>query len=100
MLDAAKIEGATRLQTFTRVLVPMSIKHLAAGGVLAFARAMGEFGATLMVFGWRPGRMTLPLEVYAAYIDARMNEAWMPVALLTGASVIIVAVYHRLLREE
>jgi molybdate transport system permease protein len=100
MLDAAKIEGATRVQTFARVLVPMSIKHLAAGGVLAFARAMGEFGATMMVLGWRPGKTTLPIQVYAAYIEARMGEAWMPVALLTGASVVIVVAYHRLLRED
>jgi molybdate transport system permease protein len=99
MLDAAHIEGATRLQMFFRVLIPLSAKHIAAGGVLGFARALGEFGATLMVLGWRPGKTTLPIQVYAAYVDGRLSDAWLPVGLLTAASVAIVLVYHRLVRE-
>lgn len=99
LLDAARSEGASRFQLFFRVLVPLARKHIAAGAVLAFARAIGEFGATLMVFGWRPGKTTLPIQVYAAWQNGTLDDAWPPVGLLTGASVVIVLVYHRLLRE-
>ena len=99
MLDAARIEGASRWQTFTRVLIPLSRKHIAAGGVLGFARALGEFGATIMVLGIRPGKATLSIQVYMAYQDGPLSNAWLAVVLLTAVSAVIVVIYHRLLRE-
>jgi molybdate transport system permease protein len=100
MLDAARIHGASRLQLFWHVLLPMARRNIAAGAVLAFARALGEFGATIMVLGWRPGKTTLPIEIYSAYIDGRLRDAWAPVAILIVTSSVIAMLYHRLLRED
>lgn len=64
---AARIMGAGEWEIFFRVTVPLAYRGVLAGVMLAFARAMGEFGATLMVAGNLPGRtQTLSLAVYSA----------------------------------
>jgi molybdate transport system permease protein len=64
---AARTLGASELRVFFRVTVPLAWRGILAGTMLAFARAMGEFGATLMVAGNIPGRtQTLSLAVYDA----------------------------------
>ena len=63
--QAARNLGATRVETFRRVTLPLAFRGVIAGGVLAFARALGEFGATIMIAGNIPGRTrTIPLFVY------------------------------------
>ncbi len=65
--DAAATLGATRWYTFRRVTLPMVAPGLAAGAVLCWARALGEFGATITFAGNFPGTTrTMPLEVYIA----------------------------------
>ena len=65
--EAAVTLGATRLATFTRVTLPLAGPGIASGAVLAWARALGEFGATITFAGNAPGvTQTLPLKVYAA----------------------------------
>src|SRR4051794_24112418 len=51
MEDNARVMGANRLQVFWHVSLPLALRGLASGLMLGFARALGEFGATLMVFG-------------------------------------------------
>jgi molybdate transport system permease protein len=63
--DSARIHGADGWQVFRYITLPMAARGLVAGGVLAFARALGEFGATVMVAGFIPGRtVTLALGIY------------------------------------
>jgi molybdate transport system permease protein len=63
--DAAATLGASPWRVFTRVTLPLVVGSVAAGGVLAFARALGEFGATITFAGNISGRtQTLPLNVY------------------------------------
>jgi molybdate transport system permease protein len=65
--DAAATLGASRWLVFRRVTLPMIAPGLAAGSVLCFARALGEFGATITFAGSYPGRtQTTPIAVYAA----------------------------------
>ncbi|MEX0775392.1 MAG: molybdate ABC transporter permease subunit [Phycisphaeraceae bacterium] len=72
--QAAATEGATPLRIFWSLVLPMSWHGLAAGCVLAYARALGEFGATILVAGniagdWSQGRLgtrTLPLAIFSA----------------------------------
>ena len=65
--ESARLDGAGGLTLFLRVLVPLSAHGLRAGLLLAAARALGEFGATLMVAGSIPGKtQTLPLALYSA----------------------------------
>ena len=65
--EAARASGASRLYTLRRVTLPMLRPQIVAGAVLAWARALGEFGATITFAGNLPGRtQTLPLSVFVA----------------------------------
>lgn len=66
--DAARTLGASEWTVFTRISLPLAWRGLFAGTMLAFARGMGEFGATLMIAGNIPGKtQTLALAIYAAF---------------------------------
>lgn len=65
--EAAQVDGAGRATVFFRVTVPLTFPALVAGAVTAWARALGEFGATLIVAGNLQGvTQTMPLAIYAA----------------------------------
>jgi len=65
--EAATVDGAGPLQVFGKVLVPSALPGIGAGLLLCWARALGEFGATITFAGSFPGRTrTLPLQVYLA----------------------------------
>lgn len=62
---AARVEGANRLQILWHVVLPLSLRSILAGIIQAYARALGEFGATVMIAGNIPGRTTtLSLAIY------------------------------------
>jgi molybdate transport system permease protein len=64
--QAARTLGAGRLETFFRITVPLGKRGILAGAVLAFARSLGEFGATVMIAGNIPGEtQTIPLFIYS-----------------------------------
>lgn len=64
--DASRILGAGRLKTFFRVTVPLALPGIISGGILGFARSLGEFGATITFAGNIAGEtQTLPLAIYA-----------------------------------
>lgn len=66
--QAASLDGASRRQTFRYVVVPLSWSALLGGGVMTWARAMGEFGATIIFAGNYPGRtQTMPLAIYIGF---------------------------------
>ena len=65
-----------------------------AGAVLAFARAIGEFGATLMVYTWQAGHETLPILIYADYEYDNLGHAWPAVALLSTLSLGLILLYN------
>lgn len=74
--EAAQVDGAGWWTLLRHVLVPLAWPGVAVGALLAFARAMGEFGATLMVAGNIPGRtQTIPIAIYTAVQAGRMDEA-------------------------
>ncbi|HET6883176.1 MAG TPA: ABC transporter permease subunit, partial [Pirellulales bacterium] len=62
---AARGLGAGPIDAFFSVSLPLAAKGVAAGAVLAFARSLGEFGATIMVLGSMEGRRTIPLAIYS-----------------------------------
>ncbi len=89
--QAAYTLGYSALKTFCRITLPLSMRGILAGVVLAFARAMGEFGATLMLAGNIPGcTSTMPLAIYNAFISGRMHEANTLVLIHTVISVSIL----------
>src|SRR6478735_7865786 len=62
--EIARLMGAGPISVFWHVSLPMARRGIASGLLLAFARALGEFGATLMVFGIQEHRRTLPVSIY------------------------------------
>jgi len=100
--DVARLLGATRLRLFWHVSLPMARRSIAGGLLLAFARALGEFGATAMVFGMQQGRLTLPIRVYVDHLDGELTRAAPAVAALTLASLAVIVAYNRspLSRQE
>jgi len=92
--------GHGRLSVLLRVSIPLARRGLTAGVVLAFARALGEFGATLMLAGNIPGRtQTLPLAIYEAVMAGEDDTALVLSALLTAVSVVVILAAGRLVRR-
>ncbi|MGG3469416.1 molybdate ABC transporter permease subunit [Neobacillus pocheonensis] len=85
--DAARVDGANRFQVFLFVAVPLAWKSIVSGGILSFARALGEFGATLMFAGNIPGKtQTTPTAIYVAIDSGNMHMAWLWVLCMIGIS--------------
>jgi molybdate transport system permease protein len=89
--EAAATLGAGRWSTFTRVTLPLIAPGIAAGAVLCWARALGEFGATITFAGNFPGRtQTMPLAVYLA-LETDLEAAIVLSLILLTVSVTILA---------
>jgi len=84
LILAARTLGATRLRAFFSVQLPLATRGIAAALMLAFARAVGDFGVTLMVAGDIPGKTrTASLAIYNAIQAQREQEAMLMVVVLT-----------------
>ncbi|MBL6279853.1 molybdate ABC transporter permease subunit [Micromonospora fiedleri] len=89
--EAAATLGAGRWVTFTHVTLPMVAPGVAAGAVLGWARALGEFGATITFAGNYPGRtQTMPVAVYLA-LETDLEAAIVLSLVLLTVSVVILA---------
>ena len=67
IIEAARVDGNSDMRIFFKIIIPLSKNLLITGAMLSFARALGEFGATLMFAGNIPGKtQTLPTAVYSA----------------------------------
>ncbi|MGH9431108.1 MAG: molybdate ABC transporter permease subunit [Terriglobia bacterium] len=83
--------GKGEFETFFRITLPLALRGLVAGLVLSFARALGEFGATLMLAGNIPGKtQTMPLAIYEAFISGDDREAQFLAVILTITSVAVI----------
>jgi molybdate transport system permease protein len=88
--QAGRTLGASEAAVFFRITLPLASRGILAGLLLAFARAMGEFGATLMVAGSIPGRtQTLSIAIYEA-VQAGQDGRANALVLLTSAVCIVV----------
>lgn len=91
MLEAARSLGMTEWRIFWRIHLPNSLPGIIAGGLLAFARGLGEFGATAMIAGNIAGRTrTLPLAVYSAVAAGDWDAAGWYVAVIVGICLLVV----------
>jgi molybdate transport system permease protein len=95
--DAARTLGASPATVFRRITLPLTGRALAAGAVLAWARALGEFGATITFAGNTPGRTsTLPLQVYVLLESGRLGSAIaLSMVLLVVCVGVLVALRDR-----
>jgi molybdate transport system permease protein len=99
--NAARILGSTELAVFVRVTLPLAWRGILAGTMLAFARAMGEFGATLMVAGSIPGKtQTLSIAVYEAVQAGKDDMANFLVLVTSIVCILVLVGSGRLLRTR
>ena len=92
MLDAARTLGWSNRKIFFKLMMPLSWSSIAAGTVLAFARALGEFGATLFLAGNYVGiTRTIPIAIYFEWMSGNMDVAlfWTVVILIFSFIVIL-----------
>ena len=91
MLEAARSLGMAEWRIFWRIHLPNALPGIIAGGLLAFARGLGEFGATAMIAGNIAGRTrTLPLAVYSAVAAGDWDAAGWYVAVIVGIFLLVV----------
>jgi molybdate transport system permease protein len=97
--QAARVLGKSELAVFAQVTLPLAWRGILAGAMLAFARAMGEFGATLMVAGSLPGKtQTLSIAVYEAVQAGRDDVANFLVVVTSVVCIVVLLASGRLLR--
>jgi molybdate transport system permease protein len=91
LADAARTLGASEWRVFRRVTLPLAAPGIFAGTTLAFARALGEFGATVMLAGDIPGRTeTLPLAIYFDIAAGQMRQAFGDVTVVLIVSLAVL----------
>lgn len=96
LLEAARTLGASEWLVFRAVALPLAWPGVLAGVVLSFARALGEFGATLMFAGDIPGRTeTIPLVIYFAVESGEMRRAFAWCGIDLGISLLLLVGIYR-----
>lgn len=95
LIHAARTLGMSEMQIFFRILVPVAGPGIAAATILAFARALGEFGATIMIAGNIPGKtQTMSLAIYTAMQSGNRELAYRWVAIIMAMSVVTMVLMN------
>lgn len=101
LLHAARSLGFSEWRSFWCIQFPAALPGIVSGGILAFARGLGEFGATAMIAGNIAGKTrTLPLAVYSAVAAGDEKTAGFYVAVLVGISFVAVVLMDYFARKE
>jgi molybdate transport system permease protein len=99
--DVARTLGATPLRAFARVTLPLAWRGLLSGVLLAFCRALGEFGATILIAGNIPGRtQTLALAIYDRVQNGHDAEAGVLVFYVVAVAWVIVGASGLLIAQQ
>ncbi len=94
--DVARTLGHSKMSVFFSISLPLAWRGIMAGLVLAFARALGEFGATLLVAGNIPGRtQTMPMAIYDAVQSGNQAQANLLALILTAAAFLLLVLIRR-----
>lgn len=98
--QAAALDGADGWQIFRHVTAPLAWNGMVGGAVMAWARALGEFGATIIFAGNYPGRtQTMPLAIYIGF-ELDLNVALTLAVILMGAAFLVLLVVKGLLARD
>ncbi|OHW63526.1 molybdenum transport system permease protein ModB [Andreesenia angusta] len=99
--NAARTLGAGEWKVFRKVTLPLAWPGIISGIVLSFARALGEFGATLMVAGNIPGKTeTIPLSIYYAVESGNTSKANTLMAIVVAFSFVLIFSLNRWLKKK
>jgi molybdate transport system permease protein len=103
-LDAGRLLGRSEINVFFTIIVPIAWRGVVAGATMSFARALGDFGTTLMVSGSIPNKtMTMPIAIYDALQAGNHSMANTLVLVMTGMAflvLLIVNVLERRMRKD
>ena len=95
VINCARTLGANEARIFWQIVLPLSWRGIVSGIILTFARALGEFGATLMLAGSIPGKtQTMPLAIYFAAEAGKMDEALVWVIILVAIALGVITTIH------
>ena len=101
LLDTARIFGFSEWRILWQIMIPLCWASVAAGIILSFMRALGEFGATLMIAGNIPGRtQTAPIAIFFSVEAGEMGQAVILSAIILGVSACVVLVMGLLSRHR
>lgn len=101
MLNTARTMGANENKIFFKLIFPLSKRPILSGIMMSFARAIGEFGATLMVAGYIPNKTnTLPLEIYFLVEQGKENQAWLWVIVLVAFAITVIGTINILNKDR
>ena len=101
LINAGKLDGASDFKIFTKIVLPLSKNGIYGGLLLAFARSVGEFGATILVAGNIPGKtQTLPMAMYNA-IEANQSKIAMIILLvILSISIFLIIIYNNINKDK
>lgn len=101
LIHAARTLGMTEVQIFFKILLPVARPGIVAATILAFARALGEFGATIMIAGNIPGKtQTMSLAIYTAMQSGNRELAYRWVAIIMSISVITMILMNCIIERR
>ncbi|GAA0861408.1 molybdate ABC transporter permease subunit [Paraclostridium tenue] len=101
MIYAAKTLGLNEKQIFYKIVIPLAYPGIISAVVLSFARALGEFGATLMIAGNIPGKtQTMPIAIFFEAEGGNMNQAMIWVMIMIGISSIVIVLSNYISKSK
>lgn len=99
--NVARTLGKSEFEIFTKVTIPLALPGIVSGIVLSFSRAIGEFGATLMVAGNIPGKTeTIPLAIFYAVESNNRQRANLLMAIVIGFSFINIYLLNKWIKKR
>lgn len=95
LVYAARTLGMSEIHIFFQILMPLALPGIISGGILSFARALGEFGATLMIAGNIPKvTQTIPVAIYMAVQGNNMEKAYTWVGIIVILSLFVIFIMN------
>lgn len=99
--EAARVDGANIARIFFSVKLPMALRAILCGVLLGFARAFGEFGATIMVAGNIPGRtQNIPMAIYYAVDNGDTKTSNTLLILVLFVGIIMISLFNHLIKKS
>ena len=95
LINCARTLGLSEWKIFWLIVLPLAWSGILAGTILSFARALGEFGATLMLAGSIPGRtQTMPIAIFFAAESGDLRRAFIWVLIMVAISLAVITIIH------
>lgn len=99
--EAARVDGASGIHTFLVIKLPMALRAILCGILLGFARAFGEFGATIMVAGNIPGKtQNVPMAIYYAVDNGDTDTSYKLFIIVLLLGIGLITLFNKLIKKS